>query len=85
MHNSFEFKVGFQQFANRCPESLKPGRESFVWYIEECKRMGAHSLSMMPVARIPESENTTRDTWSSRIWATCGRWPPLQRRRTCTL
>ena len=56
MHNSFEFKVGFQQFANRCPESLKPGRESFVWYIEECKRMGAHSLSMMPVARIPESE-----------------------------
>lgn len=45
MHNSFEFKVGFQQFANRCPESLKPGRESFVWYIEECKRMGAHSLS----------------------------------------
>ena len=56
MNNSFNFKVGFQQFANRCPESLKPGRDSFIWYIEECKRMGAHSLSMMPVPRIPEDE-----------------------------
>jgi len=56
MNNSFNFKVGFQQFANRCPESLVPGRESFLWYIEECKRLNAHSLSMMPVAKIPESE-----------------------------
>ena len=39
MNNSFNFKVGFQQFANRCPESLKPGRESFEWYINECRRM----------------------------------------------
>ena len=22
MNNSFNFKVGFQQFANRCPESM---------------------------------------------------------------
>lgn len=56
MNNSKNFRVGFQQFANRCPETLKPGRESFVWYLEECKRMGAHSLSMMPVAKIPEGE-----------------------------
>lgn len=56
MNNSRNFKVGFQQFANRCPESLKPGRESFVWYLEECKRMDAHSMSMMPVAKIPETE-----------------------------
>lgn len=56
MNNSFNFKIGFQQFANRCPETLKPGRESFVWYIEECKRMNAHALSMMPVEKIPEGE-----------------------------
>ena len=56
MNNSFNFKVGFQQFANRCPESLKPGRESFEWYINECRRMNAHSLSMMPVEKIPEGE-----------------------------
>lgn len=56
MNNSRNFQVGFQQFANRCPETLKPGRESFVWYLEECRRMNAHSLSMMPVAKIPEGE-----------------------------
>ena len=54
--NSHNFKIGFQQFANRCPESLKPGRESFEWYIQECKRLDCHSLSMMMVERIPEEE-----------------------------
>lgn len=56
MNNSNNFKVGFQQFANRCPESLRPGRESFIWYIEECKRIGAHSLSLFPVPQISPSE-----------------------------
>lgn len=56
MNNSHNFKIGFQQFANRCPESLKPGRESFEWYIEECKRLDCHALSMMMVEKIPEEE-----------------------------
>ena len=56
MNNSRNFKIGWQQFANRCPETLKPGRESFEWYIEESKRMNTNALSMMPVAKIPEAE-----------------------------
>ena len=56
MNNSRNFKIGWQQFANRCPETLKPGRDSFEWYIEESKRMNTNALSMMPVAKIPEAE-----------------------------
>lgn len=56
MNNSFNFKIGFQQFANRCPETLAPGRDSFLWYIGECRRMDAHALSMLPVPGIPVGE-----------------------------
>ena len=56
MHNSHNFRVGFQQFANRCPETTKPGRDSFLWYLEESRRLGTHALSMMLVDRIPDEE-----------------------------
>ena len=56
MQNSHNFRVGFQQFANRCPETTKPGRDAFLWYMEESRRLNTHALSMGPIKRIPDGE-----------------------------
>ena len=50
----YNFKIGFQQFACHCPEDTKLGRDSFLWYIEESKRLKTNALSMMPVPKFPD-------------------------------
>ena len=54
MNNSYHFRIGFQQFANHCPEDTPLGRDSFLWYIEESKRLHTNALSMMPVPEFPK-------------------------------
>lgn len=53
---SRKFYIGFQQFALLPPEGTPIGRPSFEWFVNECKRIDAHALAMMPVNGLPDSE-----------------------------
>lgn len=48
MGNSYDFRVGFQPFNLMPPDGTAPGMDSYVWTLEECRRLGARAISLFP-------------------------------------
>jgi len=48
MNNSYDFHVGFQPFQLKPPADVPKGIEQYKWTLEECERIGARSISLMP-------------------------------------